>query len=360
MNLFDDEDDEVFEDDEQPQASNLLGHLGSSQLRRPASTPRPSRNTLKKFGDILKLSKDNRECVQQLYESTQPHEEFAATLSYLAYLGQEGLSSGTKWIAGKHIWETFKKKVARFIFEPTLQAFSTTVAADRTVIINSLELLTFEYLKILDPEFIEEYGSGDYIAGDACIPGTLMHLFIKDTLKNKRSKVRTELLTNILGIQEGSVLLVPSARSIVVQVAHTFLPDLAVIEEDKAVRNTLGNEEIKWIVFMTVMDKILAQLRAKPGCRDHYFNTILGYDQQVFDGKQTWADVQAIPALPSPAVAEVIAQIHANNTTETRRDSQQASPEEADESQTSLRIQDQSHLELFCTHSLLSLCNYNQ
>ncbi|KAH9807505.1 hypothetical protein DFH28DRAFT_1139018 [Melampsora americana] len=315
----------------------------------PASTTRPSRNTLKKFGDILKLSKDSRERVQLLYESTQPHEEFAATLSFLAYLGQEGLSTGTKWIPGKHIRETFKKKVARFIFDPTLQAFSTTVAADRTVISQSLELLTYDYLKTLDPEFIEEYGSGDYTAGHACVPGTSMYLFIKEILKNKRSKVRTELLTDILGIQEGSVLPVPSARSIVVQVARTFLPDLAVIEEDKAVRNALGNEKIKWIRYVTaythryitankrrcqwtVMDEILAELRAKPGCRDHYFDAVLGYDLQVFDGKRTWADVQALPALPSPVVRVVIGIIHANNTSENRAESRQASPEEADES----------------------------
>lgn len=48
-----------------------------------------------------------------------------------------------------------------------------------------------DFAKALDPDFFAEHGPGESKPAEACIPGSPMYLFIKDTLKNKRSKVRT-------------------------------------------------------------------------------------------------------------------------------------------------------------------------
>ncbi|KAH9810404.1 hypothetical protein DFH28DRAFT_902978 [Melampsora americana] len=320
-----------------PQTPNNLGRGASGLFQPPrprnppSATPNGSRHlsSLKKFADILKLSKESQDRVLKLYENTQPHEEYAATLSFLAYIGQEGLSgTGSKWVADKLIRDTFKKKVASLILDPTLQAFSATVDVDRTSLLQSLELLTFDFVKELEPDFVENHCPGDYEPGEACVPGSTLFLFIKEVLKNKRSKVRTTLLKNILGVSEGTGPPIPSAKTIVIEVARTFLPELQTLK-DKALLNALGQAKVKWIVFMryvtayaqryvtenkrrcqwTIMDEILAELRAKPEYTSHYFSEIFLYDRDVFNGTRSWADVKALPTLPQPGFAEVLLKI---------------------------------------------------
>lgn len=54
-----------------------------------------------------------------------------------------------------------------------------------------------DFAKRLDPDFFAEHGPGESKPSEACIPGSPMYLFIKDTLKNKRSKVRTVVSPSI-------------------------------------------------------------------------------------------------------------------------------------------------------------------
>ncbi|KAH9809144.1 hypothetical protein DFH28DRAFT_1189848 [Melampsora americana] len=304
----------------------------------PPSTTRPSRTCLKKFADILKLSKENRELVQQLCENTQPHEEYAATMSYLAYLGQEVFSKSDKWVAEKYIRDTFKKEVARLMLQPTLQAFSSIAAGDRSTLPRSLEVLTFEFLKGLKPEVVEEHCAEDYTAGEGCAPGSSMFVFIKDILKNKRSKVRSTLLTNILGVREGSVLTVPTAKTMVVDVVRVFLPDTRTMEVAD-IMTELGPDQVRWIIWMryvtvyaylnhtenkrrcqwTIMDQVLADLRRPDHSDDMvnrqiYFKQIVRYDREAFNGQRTWAEVKGQLTLHEPDVGLVLTKFHKDRT----------------------------------------------
>ncbi|KAH9820289.1 hypothetical protein DFH28DRAFT_1121233 [Melampsora americana] len=287
-----------------------------------------SRNSVKKFAKLLKLTKENQETLLQMSNHTLPGEEYIGMLAALIYACQEGIgSSGSKWVAGRVIRDTFKEKVAEFIFQPDLEAFSKTVAEDHTTMLKSLEILTFDYLKGLSPEFVDDYCPGDYVANEPCIPGTAMYLFIEETLKNQRSKVRTELLTNILGVPDESAALVPAAKSMVLSVARVMLPHARVLRDDNLLKD-LGREKIKWIIFMryvtvwyhlnhtvnkkrcqwTVMDEVLADLRARPDTdRKMYFDRIVHYDRATFDGKQSWPTIKAGQSLPTPDVEGVLA-----------------------------------------------------
>ncbi|KAH9807973.1 hypothetical protein DFH28DRAFT_936979 [Melampsora americana] len=187
-------------------------HPGPATLFRPppqrqtpaSATSRlaASRASVKKYADLLKLTKENHDVLQKMYENTVPGEEYLGTLSYLVFICQESrVSSGLKWTPGR-----------------VIRAYSKTVAEDYTTMLQSLEVLTFNYLKGLTPEFLEEHGPSDYVAGVGCIPGTAMHVFIKETLKNQRSKVRAALLTKILGVAEDSPHKVPAAKTMVLQI----------------------------------------------------------------------------------------------------------------------------------------------
>ncbi|KAH9808178.1 hypothetical protein DFH28DRAFT_1099900 [Melampsora americana] len=295
---------------------------------RPAS----SRALVKKFADVLKLSKDNQEVLQKMYDNTLPGEEYLGTLSYLVFICQESkVSSGSKWVAGRVIRDAFKEKVGEFIFRADLQAYSKTVAEDHTTMVQSLEVLTFNYVKQLTSEYIDEHGPGDYVAGEACVPGSTMYLFVKDSLKNQRSKVRSALLTEILGVSEGSGIKVPTAKTMVLKVAQTFQPSLRGLE-DEDVLFKLGRGKVKRMIFMqyvtayyyhnqsenkkrcqwTLMDEALSDLRARPESDTAlYFDQIARDDRETFTGKRTWVDIKASAPLPPPFVEQVLARAHA-------------------------------------------------
>ncbi|KAH9808468.1 hypothetical protein DFH28DRAFT_909457 [Melampsora americana] len=301
------------------------------QCHTPASAPPRSaaaRASVKKFADLLKLTKDNQEVLQKMYDNTLPGEEYLSTLSYMVFICQETkVSSGSKWVAGRVIRDAFKDQVGEFILRGDLQAYSKTVSEDYTTMVQSLEVLTFNYLKGLTPEYLEDHGPGDYVAGEACIPGTAMYLFIKETLKNQRSKVRTVLLTSILGVAEGSVVKVPAAKTMVLQVARTFHVPLRSLEDDVALAK-LGRVKVKRIIFMrymtaynylnqsenkkrcqwTLMDEALADLRARPESDAYvYFDRVARYDRETFNGKRTWASIKAAGPLRAPFVEQVLA-----------------------------------------------------
>ncbi|KAH9809498.1 hypothetical protein DFH28DRAFT_1086324 [Melampsora americana] len=292
------------------------------------------RNSFKKFADILKLTKENQDMVQQMYNNTLPNEEYLATLSCLVSLRQDGLLGGSvsKWVPGKVIRETFKDAVRDFILRPNLQAFSKTVASDHTTLVESLEILTFNFCQNLDPEIVDEHGPGDYNAGDACIPGTTMHIFIKETLKNQRSKVRSVLLEHILGVPEGFLTPVQQAKPMVLQVARTLRPNLQKLGAEE-VLDKLGRQAVKWIIFMryvtvynhlnptqnkkrcqwTVMDEVLAELRTRRTSeRTLYFNEVVRYDRETFTGKRTWDTIRSSGQLPAPTVAQVLERAQAS------------------------------------------------
>ncbi|KAH9808006.1 hypothetical protein DFH28DRAFT_1040402 [Melampsora americana] len=310
----------------------------SATLFRPAqprNTPATAssrasgvRNTIKKFADLLKLTKENQEMLQQMYNNTLPNEEYLGTLSYLLYLRQDGLLGGTgpKWVPGKVIRETFKEAVRDFMLRPNLQAFSKTIAPDHTSLLESLEALTFNFLQNLEPELVEEHGPGDYTAGDPCVPGTTMYLFIKETLKNQRSKVRSVLLEHILGVPEGFQTPVHQAKPMVLLVARTLRPKLRKLGGEEVLEK-LGRSAVKWIIFMryvtvynhlnptqnkkrcqwTVMDEALADLRKRPNSdRSLYFNEVVRYDREAFTGKRTWDSIRSSGQLPAPIVAQVL------------------------------------------------------
>ncbi|KAH9820030.1 hypothetical protein DFH28DRAFT_885543 [Melampsora americana] len=250
------------------------------------SRPPASRALVKKFADLLKLTKANQEVLQKMIDNTSPGEEYISTLSYLVFVCQEskaGLGPALKWVPGRVIRDAFRDKVGEFILRADLQAYSKTVAEDCTTMVQSLEVLTFNYLQGLKEDFIGEHGPLDYVAGEACIPGTAIYLFVKETLKNQRSKVRTALLTKILGVAEDAVVKVPAGKSMVLQVAQTFMPNLRAMTDDAALKK-LGRAKLKRIIFMpyvtayyylnqsenkkrcqwTLMDEALADLRTRP------------------------------------------------------------------------------------------------
>ncbi|EGG01480.1 uncharacterized protein MELLADRAFT_79010 [Melampsora larici-populina 98AG31] len=298
------------------------------------SRPSSSRASVKKYADLLKLTKENQEVLQKMYDNTLPGEEYLGMLSYLVFLCQESkVSSGSKWVSGKVIRDDFKAQVTEFIFRADLQAYSKTVAGDHTTIVQSLEILTFNYLQGLKPEYIDDHGPCDYVAGEGCVPGTAMYLFIKDTLKNQRSKVRAALLTNILSVAEGSVLKVPASKSIVLQVARMFFPAVKALKDDDALAH-LGRAKVKRMIFMryvtafsyldhtankkrcqwTLMDEALADLRARPDSDvPLYFDQIARYDRETFTGKKTWATIKASGTIPPPFVDQVLAAANSSN-----------------------------------------------
>ncbi|EGG02528.1 uncharacterized protein MELLADRAFT_117557 [Melampsora larici-populina 98AG31] len=297
----------------------------------PASAPprQPAtRTSVNKFSDLLKLTKENQVLLQKMCEHTMPGEEYVGTLSYLVFLGQESKGSiGGRWVPGKVIRDAFKDQVAQFISRPELQAFSKSVAEDHTTMVQSLEVLTFNFLKGLKPDYIDEHGPGDYVAGEACIPTTAMYLFIKEILKNQRSKVRSALLNNILGVAEGSALKVPAAKSMVFLVTRLLLPEVRALPDEEML-GALGRPRVKRVIFMryvtafnylnhtenkkrcqcTLMDEALAELRTRPA-RDSsvYFNEIARYDRETFTGKRTWAAIKASGPLRVPFVEQVLA-----------------------------------------------------
>ncbi|EGG11144.1 uncharacterized protein MELLADRAFT_102828 [Melampsora larici-populina 98AG31] len=292
-----------------------------------------SRASVKKYADLLKLTKENQEVLQKMIDNTLPGEEYLGTLSYLVFACQESKGlSGPKWVPGKVIRDAFKDVVAEIIFRPDLQAYSKTVADDHTTMVQSLEVLTFKYLKGLKAEYIDEHGPGDYIAGEACIPTTAMYLFIKDTLKNQRSKVRSALLHNILGVPEGSILKVPAAKSMALQVGRMFIPEVRALDDSDALAK-LGRAKVKRIMFMryvtvyyylnqtenkkrcqwTLMDEVLADLRARPASdASLYFAQIARYDREAFTGQRTWSTIKA-SGLPAPFVDQVLVAGQGNN-----------------------------------------------
>ncbi|KAH9815168.1 hypothetical protein DFH28DRAFT_1082485 [Melampsora americana] len=302
---------------------------------QPRNTPasaaaRPSavRNTIKKFADILKLTKENQEMLQLMYNNTLPNEEYVATLSYLLYLRQDGLLAGTgpKWIPGKVIRETFKDAVRDFMLRPNLQAFSKTVALDHTTLVESLEILTFNFAQNLELDIVDEHGPGDYTAGDACVPGTTMYNFIKETLKNQRSKVRSVLLEHILGVPEGYLTPVLQDKPMVLLVARTLRPRLRKLGGEEVLEK-LGRPAVKWIIFMwyvtvynhlnptqnkkrcqwTVMDEALLELRTRPTSeRTLYFNEVVRYNRETFTGTRTWDTIRSSGDLLAPTVAQVL------------------------------------------------------
>ncbi|KAH9812785.1 hypothetical protein DFH28DRAFT_930722 [Melampsora americana] len=287
------------------------------QRNAPASAPTrlaASRASVKKYADLLKLTKENHDVLQRMYDNTVPGEEYLGTLSYLVFICQESkVSSGLKWVPGRVIRDKFKDQVGEFILRADLQAYSKTVAEDYTSMLQSLEVLTFvltkptlkqNYLKGLTPEFLEEHGPVDYVAGVGCVPGTAMHVTIKETLKNQRSKVRAALLTKILGVAEGSPHKVPAAKTMVLQVAQTFLRPLRSLEDDAAL-GKLGRVKVKRIIFMryvtayyylnqtenkkrcqwTLMDEALADLRERPESDTAlYFDRVARLDREAFNG----------------------------------------------------------------------------
>lgn len=308
----------------------------------PASAPsRPSasRASVKKYADLLKLTKDNQEVLQKMYDNTLPGEEYLGTLSYLVFVCQESkVSSGSKWVAGKVIRDHFKAQVGKFLFRPDLQAYSKTIAEDHTTMMQSLEVLTFNYLMGLSPEYIDEHGPGDYVAGEACIPTTSMYLFIKETLKNQRSKLRSALLLNILGVPEGCALKVSAWGPMVIQVARTLLKDLRSMDDEAAMLE-LGPAKARRIIFMryvtvyyylnqtenkkrcqwTLMDEALAELHGRPNTDvSLYFAQIARYDREAFTGKETWAAIKASRRLPPPFVGQVLEAARDNNTVAAR------------------------------------------
>ncbi|EGG10194.1 uncharacterized protein MELLADRAFT_94598 [Melampsora larici-populina 98AG31] len=312
-----------------PQPRNTPASVSS---RTPAG-----RNRVKTFANLLKLTKDNQEILQKMIDksslrsdlltslfgqNTLPGEEYLGTLSYLVFACQEGRAggSGLKWVAGRVIRDSLKDQVAEFVFRPDIQAFSKSVAEDHTTMFQSLEVLTFNFVKTLKPDFVEAHCPGDYIAGEACIPGAAMYLFVKEILKNQRSKVRSALLTNILGVNETSVLKVPAAKSMLLQVGRTFLPHVRALE-DHEVLPKLGRPTVIRMIFMrcqwTLMDEALAELRARPNSNANlYFATVLRYDRDVFDGKRTWATIKASVKLPAPFVDQVLASVQPQSGSE--------------------------------------------
>ncbi|KAH9824362.1 hypothetical protein DFH28DRAFT_1162898 [Melampsora americana] len=304
----------------------------------PASAPSrssASRACVIKFADILKLTKENQNVLQKMIENTLPGEEYISTISYLVYIGQESKgSSALKWVPGRVIRDVFKDQVGEFILRADLQAYSKTVAEDCTTMVQSLEVLTFNFLQGLKVEFLDEHGPDDYVAGEACIPGTAMYLFIKETLKNQRSKVRAALLTKILGVAEDAVVKVPAGKSMVLQVARTIRPDLRALGDDLALRK-LGRAKVKRIIFMryvtayyylnqsenkkrcqwTLMDEALADLRSRPESDALlYFDQVARYDRETFTGKRSWATIKASGPLPAPFVEQVLARGQDHNT----------------------------------------------
>ncbi|EGF97428.1 uncharacterized protein MELLADRAFT_114349 [Melampsora larici-populina 98AG31] len=319
---------------ESPQTATATLFRPAQPRHTPASaSSRTSgaRDRVKKFADLLKLTKDNQDILQKMYDNTLPGEEYLGTLAYLVFACQEGKPGGPnpKWTAGRVIRDALKDQVGEFIFRPDLQAFSKTVAEDHTTMLQSLEMLTFHpqnYLKGLKPEYVDAHCPGDYVAGEACIPGTAMYAFVKENLKNQRSKVRSALLANILGVTEGSLLKVPAAKAMIIQVARTFFASVRPLE-DHEVLAKLGRPTVKRIIFMryvtacnylnhtenkrrcqwTLLDEALADLRARPESDAAlYLDKIICYDRQVFDGKRTWATIKASVTLPAPFVEQVL------------------------------------------------------
>ncbi|KAH9810722.1 hypothetical protein DFH28DRAFT_1131889 [Melampsora americana] len=290
------------------------------------SRPSGSRACLNKFADLLKLTKDHQNVLQKVIDNTLPGEEYISTLSYLAFVCQEskgGSPMTLKWVPSRAIREAFKEQGGEFILRADVQAYSKTVAEDCTTMVQSLEVLTFNYLKGLKADFLEEHGPGDYLAGEACIPGTTMYLFVKETLKNQRSK----LLTKILGVAEDAIVKVPAGKSMVLQVARTFLPKLRALPDNDALK-MLGRAKLKRIIFMryvtayyylnqtenkkrcqwTLMDEALAELRTRPEADAAlYFDRIARYDRETFTGKVSWATIKASGPLPAPFVEQVLA-----------------------------------------------------
>ncbi|KAH9808250.1 hypothetical protein DFH28DRAFT_910448 [Melampsora americana] len=297
-----------------------------------SSRPSAPRACVKKFADLLKLTKDNQETLQQLHGHTLPGEEYIGTLAALIHAFQESNgASAAKWVPGRVIRDTFKEQVAKFLLRPDLEAFSKTVADDHTTMLQSLEILTFNHLQSLSESFVSDYCPGDYIANKPCIPGTAMFLFIKETLKNQRSKVRGVLLTNILGVPEDSVALVPAAKSMVLSVARVMLPYARALGDENLLKK-LGREKIKWIIFMryvtvwyhlnhtvnkkrcqwTIMDEVLADLRARPDTDcTIYFDRVVRYDRDAFNGRQSWPTIKAEQSLPTPVVECVLTPVSA-------------------------------------------------
>ncbi|KAH9823054.1 hypothetical protein DFH28DRAFT_1172027 [Melampsora americana] len=296
------------------------------------SRPSASRASVKKFAELLKLSKENQDTLQQLYSHTLPGEEYIGTLAAVIHAFQEGnASSGVKWVAGRVIRDALNKQVAEFLLRPDLEAFSKTVADNHTTMLQSLEILTFNHVQSLSEGFVNDHCPSDYVANEACIAGTAMFLFVKEVLKNQRSKVRGVLLTNILGVPDDSVALVPAAKSMVLSVARVMLPEARALGDDNLLKK-LGREKVKWIIFMryitvwyhlnhtvnkkrcqwTIMDEALADLRARPN-RDRtiYFDRIVRYDREAFNGKQSWPTIKADKALPTPVVECVLTPVTA-------------------------------------------------
>ncbi|KAH9807796.1 hypothetical protein DFH28DRAFT_1088739 [Melampsora americana] len=349
-NLFADDMDVEPNDSSLQRSGSATTFAGSPQTNSstlfrppaPRSTPasvtsRPagSRAIVKKFADLLKLSKDNQETLHQLYSHTLPGEEYIGTLAAIIHAFQEGNGSSTaKWVPGRVIRDTFKEQVAECLLRPDLKAFSKTVADDHTTMSKSLEILTFHcqnHVQTLSEGFVNDYCPSDYVANEACIAGTAMFLFIKETLKNQRSKLRGVLLTNILGVADDSVALVPAAKSMVLSVARVMLPEARALGDDNLLKK-LGRDKIKWIIFMryitawyhlnhtvnkkrcqwTIMDEVLTDLRARPDRnRTIYFDRIVLYDRDCFNGKQSWPTIKAEKAFPTPVVECVLAPVMA-------------------------------------------------
>ncbi|KAH9816485.1 hypothetical protein DFH28DRAFT_1081799 [Melampsora americana] len=302
--------------DNSPQTSAATLFRPAQPWNTPASAAaRPSAvcNTIKKFADILKLTKESQEMLQLMYNNTLPNEEYDGLLA----------GTGTKWIPRK---ETFKDTVRDFMLRPNHQAFSKTVAPDHTTLVESLEILTFvrtfkcflstivaksflqNFAQNLEPDIVNKHGPGDYIAGDACVPGTTMYIFIKETLKNQRSK----LLKNILGVPEGYLTPVLQAKPMVLLVAQTLRPRL----------RKLGGEEVleklgRTARYVTVYnhlnptqnkkDATLLELRTRPTSEQTlYFNEVVRYDQETFTGKRTWDTIRSLGDLLAPTVAQVL------------------------------------------------------
>ncbi|KAH9812456.1 hypothetical protein DFH28DRAFT_1084294 [Melampsora americana] len=312
-------DDMMVEDDDvvnqTPNEPSLSAHVqtGDSPHSGPATLFHPppqqiapgsapsrvaaSHASVKKYSDLLKLTKANHEVLQKMYDNTVMGDKYLGTLYYLVFIFQESrVSSGSKW-------DNFKD-----------QAYSKSVAEDYTTMLQSLEVLTFNYLKGLSAEFLEEHGPVDYVAGEGCVPGTSMHGFIKEVLKNQQSKVRLALLTKILGVAEE--LKVPAAKTLVLQVRL----------EDNAALAQLGRVKVKRIIFMqymtayyylnqmenkkrcqwTLMDKALADLCERPKSNCKYFDQVAHLDRDIFNGKRTWATIKA-SGMPAPFVDQVLA-----------------------------------------------------
>ncbi|KAH9822532.1 hypothetical protein DFH28DRAFT_948959 [Melampsora americana] len=62
------------------------------------------------------------------------------------------------------------------------------------------------------------------------------------------------------------------------------------------------------------MDEALADLRGRPETdRTTYFDRVLRYDRETFDGKRSWATIKAGHSLRSPVVEKVLAPVHEIN-----------------------------------------------